>query len=279
MRRPEYLREALQDFRHALRQLRRRPAFAAVVISTLAVGIGATTAVFTTADHVLLRPLPYAAPIGSSSLSETNLRTGARRGVAPGNYIEWKRRSSSFEHMGLAEPWGSDLARSDGPPQELPAWRVSEGFLEALGVEPIRGRAFVAEEVTGTAALTREEEAAGALQVHAGTGTSVLITEDLWRSEYGADPHLIGQTMRLDEVPRTVVGVLATDIDYPEERPLWLPKLFTELELRERTASYMHVVARWAPASPWPRRRTRWIASRPRWPPSFPTPMPRPVCA
>ncbi len=244
MRRTEYLHETLQDIRHGLRQMRRQPAFASAVILTLAVGIGATTAVFSTADHVLLRPLPYAEAGRVVTLWETDQRTGTRREVAPGNFLAWKERNTTFERMGIAEPWASDLIRSDGPPEELPVWRVSEGFLEGLGATVVLGRAFVDEEFEGTAF---SDAATGVIRDHSGTGRSVLISDEMWRSRYGEDPAVIGRPIEIDGVARTVVGVLSSGVEYPETRPLWMPKLFSDLERVERTGGFMSVVGRLRP--------------------------------
>ena len=238
MHRSEYFLETLQDVRHAFRLLSRRPAFAATLIVTLAVGIGATTAVFSTADHLLLRSLPYDDPGSVVTLWESDLQTGEKRAVAPGNFLEWKERSTSFAAMGLADPWGYDLVATEGRPEEIGAWRVSDGFLEALGVSPILGRGFVEEEFVG---------AAGVSETDAGSGTAVLVSRHFWQTRYGSDPGLLGRTIVLNRIPTTVVGVLSEDIEYPQARDLWVPKIFVERELRERTASYMHVVARLRP--------------------------------
>ena len=238
MQRSDYILEILQDVRHALRLLARRPAFAATLVLTLAVGVGATTAVFSTADHLLLRSLPYDDPGSVVALFESDLQTGEKRAVAPGNFLEWKHRSESFVAMGLADPWGYDLVARDGRPEEIGAWRVSEGFLEALGVSPILGRRFAGEEFVG---------AAGTSETDAGSGMTVLISRHFWQTRYAGDPDLIGRTILLNRIPTTVVGVLSEDLEYPEARELWVPKIFLERELRERTASYMYVVARLRP--------------------------------
>lgn len=229
MRRREYLREVAGDLRHGLRQVRSRPGFALAVIVTLAVAIGATTAVFSVADHVLLRPLPYENSERVVTLWETDRSQGFLKGkVAPGNFAEWRERSSSFESLGLAEPTGFDLT-GEGPPRSVPSWSVSDGFFEALGVRPAAGRLF-----------TREEYGPDAPRV-------VMISHGLWQRRYGGDPAIVGGTIQVDFAPATVVGVLPPDLDYPGAKDLWTPKEWRERETRDRRSGYMDAVGRLRP--------------------------------
>jgi putative ABC transport system permease protein len=227
--RREYLGEIIQDLGHGLRQLRHRPVFAATAILTLALGIGATTAIFSAADHVLLRPLPYGASDRVVTLWETDRRTGEnKKQVSPGNFLEWRNRSKSFAALGLAEPSGFDLT-GDGPPQALPAWRVTEGFFESLSVRPILGRAFSHEEY-----LANSEPV-------------VLISHGLWQRRYGSDPSIVGRRIQLDFAPTTVAGVLPSWLEYPKPNDLWAPKRYHHGEAQDRTSSYHNAVARLLP--------------------------------
>ncbi len=238
MKRNDYLLEFVQDVRHALRQLRRSPAFAVTLALTLAVGIGATTAVFTTADFLLLRSLPYFEPERVVTLWEEDLETGERREVASGNFVEWKERSTAFSALGLADPWGFDLVPTDGRPEEVGAWRVTEGFIEALGVSPVLGRPFANEEFLA---------AAGSGDTHEGSGSSVLISRHFWQTRFASDPEVFGRSLLLNGNPTTIVGVVSEELEYPKARDLWVPKILVEHELRDRTSSYMHAVGRLAP--------------------------------
>lgn len=226
MHRREVLAEMIQDAAHGLRQLRRRPAFTAAAVSTLAVGLGASTAVFSAADHVLLRPLPYEDADRVVTLWETDRARGeTKKEVSPGNFLEWRERSASFEVIALAEPFGFDLT-GDGPPLSVPAWLVSQGFFEALGVRPMLGRDFLPEEYLPDAEPV------------------VLISHGLWQRRYGAEPSIVGRKVRVDFRPATVVGVLPPDLPYPGKRDIWAPKRFRGSEREDRTSSYMQVVAR-----------------------------------
>jgi predicted permease len=230
-RRKEIYGEIKRDVVHALRQLRRRPGFALVAILTLGVGIGANTAVFSAADHVLLRPLPYSRPDRAVTLWETELGTDVdRKEVSPGNFLEWRERSTSFEAFAVAEPYGFDIT-GDGPPQSLHVWLASEGFFEALGVAPILGRTFTPEEYQPN------------------SGFVVLLSYGLWQQHFGGNASIVGQTIELDHQAATVVGVLPPELEYPEPRDVWAPKWFRESELTDRYSDYMFAVARLAPGA------------------------------
>src|SRR6185369_6473306 len=229
LRRREYVAELVQDLAHGLRQLRARPLFALATIVTLALGIGATTAIFGAADHVLFRPLPYRAIDRVVALWELD-RSGSagKRPVSPGNFVDWADRTTSFEAIGLAEPSGSDLT-GDGPPEPVASWRVTRGFFDALGVTPLLGRTFLPGEF------------------EAGAAQAVLISHGLWQRRYAGDPAIVGRTIEVDGGKATVVGVLPRDLEYPGRKDLWAPKRFRPDELSDRRSSYMYTVARLRP--------------------------------
>ncbi len=237
MKRVEWLRELWQDARMGFRQYRRRPGFAVVAVLTLAIGIGANTAIFSAADHVLLRPLPYEDADRVVTLWETDRSTGEnKREVAPGIYLQWRERNKAFSAIALAEPFGFDFT-GDGPPVPVRAWLVTEEYFDALGVRPLLGRGLRAEDIVG------EGSSDGGF-----TGARVVvISHRLWRDRYGSDPGLIGSTIQLDNSPFTVVGVLPPALDYPEPKDIWAPKRFRPYEPEERTSGYMQVVARLQP--------------------------------
>jgi predicted permease len=228
MMRREVVRETVQDLVHAARQLRRRPGFAAVAVATLAVGIGATTAIVSVADHVLLRPLPYAQPERVVTLWETRAHAGdAALEVAPGNFLAWRERLTSYDHLGLAEPWGFDWT-AGGPPEPLRAWAVTEAYIEALGVRPLHGRAFAPDEYAE------------------GSGV-IMLSHGFWVRRFGGDPNVVGTTMVLDGVPTTVIGVLPAGLEYPHVRDVWAPKWFREYEALDHSPGYMIAVGRLKP--------------------------------
>jgi putative ABC transport system permease protein len=231
----EWWSQVLQDVRLSLRQLRRRPGFALVAVCTLAIGIGATTAIFSAADQVLLRPLPYADADRVVRVFETD-RTGQRLEAAPANFLSWRERSHAFSAIALAEPTSFDVV-TEGRPEPVPAWMVTEGYFEALGVQPILGRGFVRDEHPPGLA---EGDLARAAAV-------VVISHRMWRDRFGGDPAIVGSTIDLNGTQRTIVGVLPPSLDYPRPVDIWAPKIFRPYELQERTGGYMEAVGRLAP--------------------------------
>lgn len=224
------LQEIGQDVVHGYRQIKNRPVYAVVAILTLAVGIGATTAVFSAADHVLLRPLPYSDAERVVTLWETDVVAGdLKKEVSPGNFLEWRERATAFGGMALAQPFGFDLTTPGEPPVSLGTWLVTEGFFEVLGVVPVLGRTFRPEE-----------------HVRGGNRV-VIISHDFWQQHFGGDPAVIGSSMSLDLTPRTVVGILPRGIEYPEPNPMWAPMRFSPEEIADRSSSYMQAVGRLRP--------------------------------
>lgn len=219
--------EFRQDVAYALRFLGRRPGFTMAAVATLAIGIGAATAIVSAADHVLLRPLPYRAAERVVAVWEHDVERGETRGaVSPGNFVRWHGGARSAEAFGLAEPSGFDLTTGDRPPEPLRSWRITNGFLAALGVEPMLGRAFTEEEYLPNAS------------------PAVLLSYELWRTRFGGDPSIVGTTVSIDETPTIIAGVLPRGADYPGRVEVWAPKAFRPGETEARASSYMFAVAR-----------------------------------
>lgn len=221
----------LQDLRYALHTLARSPAFTSVAVLTLAIGIGATTAIFSAADHVVLRDLPYSQADRVVTLWETDRITDERHNeVSPGNFLSWVERTTSFEALGLAEPSGVDLTGEEAP-VAVPAWDVTEDFFEALGVRPILGPGF------------------DPAHFESGGPAAVMISYGLWQRRYGGAPGLVGDTIEVDGGPATVVGVLPPWLQYPEAKDIWTPQRFRPDELEDRRSGYMFAVGRLAPGA------------------------------
>jgi putative ABC transport system permease protein len=228
-RRREIWSEIRQDVVHGARQLRHRPSFALIAISTLAVAIGATTAVFSATDHVLLRPLPYRDVDRVVTLWETDVRAGEQKNeVSAGNFLDWRARTTSFAALGLAEPWGVDLT-GDGPPQSLDAWQISDGFLESLGATPLLGRGFTHAEFEPNGPAV------------------VMLSEGAWRRRFGADASLVGRTILLDGIATTVVGILPAAVEYPSATEVWSPLRFSAEMRADRKSNYMRALGRLKP--------------------------------
>ena len=234
---PNLPREAVmeslvRDLRYVTRSLLRTPAFFAVTVLTLALGIGATTAIYTVIDGVLLRPLPYPEPERVVHLWQVNSRGGQvspQNQVADANFRDWQQQSRSFAAM--AEIGGGGLTSVAGAsePVRARAASVSDGFFAVMGVRPMRGRTFVPDE-------QRE-----------GGAPAVVVSHGFWQRYLNADPAVAGaRTLTFQNRVHTIVGVMPPELDYPAGVDLWTPR---ELESRlpSRTAHNWRVVARLAP--------------------------------
>src|SRR5262245_31704186 len=192
-----------QDIRYGLWMMRRNPGFTCVAALTLALGIGANTAIFSVVNAVLLRSLPYQDPdrlvmvrhYGSHGVSDL---------VSGRNFLEWRDQAKTFEQVAAYRTITVDLT-GHGAPERLSAGLVSANMFQALGVWPALGRAF-----------TLEEDRAGAAPV-------VILSDGLWRRRFGADPQVIGQALILGEQSRIVVGIMPHGFRSPREYDLWLP--------------------------------------------------------
>jgi putative ABC transport system permease protein len=213
----------LQDVRYALRVLLARKGFTAVAVTVLALGIGASSTMFSVLNTVLLRPLPYPDPDRLLMVWEHSSRIG-RFSVSVPNFVDWRNEARSFEHLGAFTRATYNLTEGDEP-KRLSGLAVTNGFLEALTVRPLLGRTF-----------TREEERPGA-------GKVVVLGEDLWRSQFGGAPDVAGRTVSLGGEPYTVIGVLSSTNTLPRGIQLWTP-LTVDLEHEHRGAHYLAVVGR-----------------------------------
>ena len=187
-----------QDVRHALRLMRRDPAFAFTALATLALGIGLNTAIFSVAYGVLWRPLPYPNPdrlviVPSAQQTETGVKTFET--WAPVTYEALRPLVTTLDHLAAYTSIDAQLT-GRGEPLQLPALDVSPNFFATLGVAPARGRAFL----TGAAAPDDDR--------------SAIVSDRLWRTSLKADPAIVGQSISIDGLPRTVVGVLPPDFSF-----------------------------------------------------------------
>jgi putative ABC transport system permease protein len=187
-----------QDVRHALRLIGRDPAFTFTALATLALGIGLNTAIFSVAYGVLWRPLPYPHPdrliiVSSAQQTATGIKTFST--WPPVTYEGLRTRATTLDHLAAYTSIDGQLT-GRGEPLQVPALNVSPNFFATLGVSPARGRAFL----TGTAASDDDRAA--------------IVSDRLWRTALGADPAIVGQSMTVDGLPRTVVGVLPPDFTF-----------------------------------------------------------------
>ncbi len=219
---------SLHDLRYTIRKLAARPGFAVVTILTLALGIGATSTVFSVVNGVLLRPLPYPEAERVLIVWEQNPELGLRdQWASPADFRDWRERNQVFEAL-AAWHWRTFNARGGGGPQRLGGYAVSAGFFAVMGVDPVLGRGFLPDE-----------DRPGAEKV-------VVLSEGLWQRLFGADPRIVGQNVVLDSVPYTVVGVAPAAFDYPGDAELWTPVAF-DYEREPRGFRYAMVAGRLRP--------------------------------
>ncbi|HJU87953.1 MAG TPA: ABC transporter permease [Gemmatimonadaceae bacterium] len=218
-----------QDLVAATRQLRHNPGYALAATLTLALGIGATTAIFGAVNGVLLRPLVYEDADRIMTVWQTDRKHGVERDeVSPANFLDWRDRARSFERLVTMEPWGLDYQGTEGP-ETLDTWLVSDGFFEALGTRPLLGRIFLPDEYT------------------AGKDRVVMLTYNAWQRRFGGDRGIVGTTLRLDGEPHLVAGVMPPEFDIPRGTEAWTPKVFTEAETRMRRSTFYVVIGRLRP--------------------------------
>jgi putative ABC transport system permease protein len=221
---------AIQDLRYAMRMLRRNPMFAGVAILTLALGIGPTSIIFSIVDRVLLQPLPFHDPDRLVYVWGRLTGIGLVRdqnGVSPPEYADVRARTRVFADV-AAEDSGSLTLTAGGEPERLNASFVTASFFPLLGVPPSTGRAFTADED------------------QPGHSDVVVISDGLWKRRFASDFRIIGRRLRLDGVPRTVVGVMPSGFELFGHADIWLPIAFTADQLSEnqRGSHYLNIIAR-----------------------------------
>src|ERR1043166_7334833 len=204
--RRDRLGELAQDIRIALRGLARAPGFTAVALLTLAIGIGANSAIFGVVRSVLLRPLPYAGADRLVQLWSDHRAKGRAEPewLTPPQFLDWQTRNRTFAAMAGYQRWAPDLTGS-GEPESLNGFAVSWNFLDVLGVNVARGRGFQAAD-----------DDAGAQPV-------VLLSDPLWRRRFGADPSVLGRVIQLNGESWTVIGVLPAGFRPPLPADVWRP--------------------------------------------------------
>ena len=224
------------DLRYGVRMLAKHPGVTAIAVLTLALGIGANTAIFSAVNAVLLNPLPYKEPDRLVALWEDVPGQGRWR-VAPGNFLDWKKQNTVFEDV-AAFGFSSMTLTGDGEPEQLIGTRVSAGYFAVVGVNPVLGRPFLSEEH------------------ELGKGQVVILGHNFWQRRYGGDKNIVNRNITLDGLSYTVVGVMPSGI-YPtwpttsghltfdeQQQQFWVPMSFRPQWATVRYSHVLGVVAR-----------------------------------
>jgi len=214
----------LQDVRYSVRTLLKKPAFACIVILTLALGIGANSAIFSVVNALLLRPLPYSDP-DRLVVVWSVYRTNDKAYASAANFRDWKEQSQAFEHLAAYDTGRFNLG-GGGQPEALDGALVSADLFPVLGVKPALGD------------LLRPE------QEQPGQDRVALISNGLWLRRFGADKNVLGKTLTLDGNTYTVSGVMPANFNFPEKAELWIPLSFGPDEVNDRSYNHLSVIGR-----------------------------------
>jgi putative ABC transport system permease protein len=223
------LADVWRDLRYAARSFAKQPGFFATAVLILALGIGANTAIFSVISAVLLRPLPFPDPDRLVVLWQDRSSAGgdARGMPAWADYVEWQRRNRSFDELAAIADVSFNLT-GGGDPERVEASHTTANLFSLLGTQPLIGRTF-----------TSADEGPDALPV-------VVIDERLWLRRFGGDPDIIGQSMILDGLGHTVIGVVASEFRFPDDNPIWVPASPDQLAAQ----AFVFVVGRLGPGTP-----------------------------
>ena len=219
-----------KDIRYGIRGLLKRPGFTVIALITLALGIGANTAIFSVVNAVLLRPLPFQKPEELVIVWEDLAFAGFPHNTpAPANYVDWKTQNQSFVDMAASRETSFNLT-GDGEPERVSTYAVTANFFPLLGVQPLLGRSFTPEED------------------RPGGSKAVVLSYGLWQSRYGGDRNILNREILLNGEKHTVVGVMPTSFQFfAKDVRVWVPIALPQEAWANRGGHYLTVVARLKP--------------------------------
>src|SRR6266496_946871 len=219
----------LQDVKYGWRMLWKNPAFTAIAVIVIALGIGANTAIFSLVDAVLLRPLPFVDPDRLLVIwADASFMGFPRNTPAPANFVDWKKENRVFSDMAALADRGLNLT-GDGNPEKLDGYATSWNVFTILGVRPMLGRTFLPEE-----------DDPGGQKV-------VLIGHGLWLRRFGGDAALVGRDIRLNDEKYRVIGVMPPGFHIAfegKDSEVWVPLAFREQQWAQRGSHFLYVIAR-----------------------------------
>ena len=221
-----FIQSLLQDLRYGLRMLRKNPGFTAVAVLTLALGIGANTAVFSISDAFIRNPLPFPRLDRLVDLSETQPALSSEpRGISPANFLDWQSQSRAYDSVSAWTLDSESLTGHDAP-LKVEAARVTPNFFTTLGAKPLWGRTFTADgDKPG-----RDQE--------------LILTRGFWERQLGSDPDIWSETLRLNGRSYAVIGIMDQSVNFPPSVDVWVPMTLKDKEGFNRKDRYLRGVAR-----------------------------------
>jgi putative ABC transport system permease protein len=217
------------DIRYALRSLLKRPGFTLIAVVTLALGIGANTAIFSAINALLLKPLPFPELDRVIAIWDKMPSRGVMHNeVAMANYLDWQAQNKSFEQLAVYAWWTANLSGVDTP-ERVQGFLVSANFLDAIGVKPIMGRNFYPEEN------------------QPGKDAVAIITYSLWQRRFGGDPNILNKTITINSIARTIVGVMPERFNFPKGAEVYAPLRMTPEIMKSRDSHSYYVIGRLKP--------------------------------
>lgn len=227
-----WLETLYSDLKFGLRMLRRSPGFTAVAVLTLALGIGANTAIFSYVNTWLIKPLPYPEADRLMVMLSHDTKKGwtSKDVTSTADFLDYQQQNTSFEQLACWTSWDFNLT-SDGPPDRVEGGLVSWNFFQALGVKPILGRAFLPGEA------------------QPGSSHVAILSRGLWQNRFAADPNIIGRSVRLQGEVYTVVGILPADFHFPlmGAANIWSPIALDDKQRADRNSSWLQAFGRLKP--------------------------------
>ena len=219
----------IKDIRYGVRSLLKRPSLTIIAVVTLAIGIGANSAIFSVVNALLIKPLPFPELDRVVAVWEKQPSHGVvHNEVSMANYLDWRTQNQTFERLALYRWWSTNLTGGESP-ERIQGFLVTGNFLDVLGVKPLLGRTFSPEED------------------QPGKGAVAILTHALWQRRFGADPDIVNKTITLNGLTRTVIGVMPQGFNYPSSVEVLAPLVITPEMARSRQNHSYYVVGRLKP--------------------------------
>jgi putative ABC transport system permease protein len=210
----------------------KRPGFTAITVLTLALGIGANSAIFSVVNAVLLRPLPFPEPERLVVLEPSDTRDGSKGGsISPPDFLDYREQNRVFERLSAFQSLSFTVTGDGSESERITSARVSAGFFEMFGASPLAG---------GRTILPEEEEE--------GRNGVVVLNYGLWQRRYGADPNIVGKAIALNGQTATIIGVMPAGFEYPRETQLWVPIPFKTAQTSVRRYHFLQAIGRLKPS-------------------------------